>query len=541
MQGLMLSEDEDDADAEYSSDVLRHLHETGKPMRMVGAMVQREGKRCMDFYHGRTDEDVQARKALKQAADAYQGTMDHLHEQYASEIKKREDALLAASKSSNDKDQKMSEQQAEIQRLQKQIEKQQNDAATQLAASQAAILWASRGSKLDPLHSLNMLINDMLQSLTDKHYNLSLLAAATQPGANVPVPKPIATVWLKQKNQNPTYLTERAVSYEKPRRGEQEGRWYFDASNKHQDPNAAAQLVEITDASIIAKLKTLGSFTTARKLFKPRIGNKCVYSFNNHTYEVEVVHQVTPWEEALYQQKLKQTSASQPSVASINKAMLLDGPFFRPSKADIDRYSTDLDTHSDMKDIVGHKQLAELATLWSSFSQGFKYDENLTEIWVKPQWLATWLNTLKFANDSHEIRVVGHGVRSGDFSSLAKDPRGFNLAMCNMGRANGDGSKGFGIYVSPLDAIPSEYTRVSGTQSPGTMVLGLLQVPRGQSQGQAATSTSSASYQAANGALEFYHLGSNMPNYLAANSSENDAYNVRDQTLFLALGKIVGK
>ena len=53
-----------------------------------------------------------------------------------------------------------------------------------------------------------------------------------------------------------------------------------------------------------------------------------------------------------------------------------------------------------------------------------------------------------------------------------------------------------------------------------------------------ATHTSSSSYQEINGAYEFYHLGSSRSGYMAAANSVNDAYNVRDQTLLLPLGKI---
>ena len=111
---------------------------------------------------------------------------------------------------------------------------------------------------------------------------------------------------------------------------------------------------------------------------------------------------------------------------------------------------------------------------------------------------------------------MASGVRSGDFSSLAKDPRGFNLAMCNMGRARGDGSHGFGIYVSPLDCIPADYTSVSAAHKDGTFVLGLLQVPNPSTTQYHNTGTSDSAYQTANGALEFYHLGSGRNNYLAA-------------------------
>ena len=53
------------------------------------------------------------------------------------------------------------------------------------------------------------------------------------------------------------------------------------------------------------------------------------------------------------------------------------------------------------------------------------------------------------------------------------------------------------------------------------------------------TGTSGSAYQTASGAFEFYHLSSGRNNYLAANHAEDDAYNVRDQTLLLPLGKIV--
>ena len=102
--------------------------------------------------------------------------------------------------------------------------------------------------------------------------------------------------------------------------------------------------------------------------------------------------------------------------------MLLEGPFFSPGKERVNAYGDNLDTTVEMNEVAGHKQLAELTTFWSSFSQGFKYDETKTELWVKPKWLSTWLNNLKH-NDFHEIRIVAHGVRSGDFSALAKDPR----------------------------------------------------------------------------------------------------------------------
>ena len=113
--------------------------------------------------------------------------------------------------------------------------------------------------------------------------------------------------------------------------------------------------------------------------------------------------------------------------------------------------------------------------------------------------------------------------------------------MCNMGRARGDGSHGFGIDVSPLDCTPADYTSVSAAHKDGTLVLGLLQVPNPTTTPYHSTGTSGSAYQTANGALEFYPLGSGRKNYLAFSPNENDAYNVRDQTLFLTLGKVSTK
>jgi hypothetical protein len=141
-----------------------------------------------------------------------------------------------------------------------------------------------------------------------------------------------------------------------------------------------------------------------------------------HSYEVEVVRSVKPWDESHYQKQLAApppAAANTPS-ANLNMHMLLEGPFFTPSKDQIKAYSEDLDTKPEMHNVTGHKHLAEITTYWSSFSQGFKYDETTTELWVKPKWLSTWLNTLK--HNYHEIRIVAHGVRSGNFDALAALP-----------------------------------------------------------------------------------------------------------------------
>eukprot|EP00966_Prymnesium_polylepis_P088624 2050838-Prymnesium_polylepis.1 len=40
-------------------------------------------------------------------------------------------------------------------------------------------------------------------------------------------------------------------------------------------------------------------------------------------------------------------------------------------------------------------EVAELAELWSSYAQGFKYDPAKCELWCKPGWLKIWLRAAK--------------------------------------------------------------------------------------------------------------------------------------------------
>ena len=550
----VLTEDEESDDCDDVQKVLALLHTHGKPMKNVGKRVLQVGTLSVDNFQRVIEEEEKEALAMKMATGVYNGTMDGLHAKYACEIRAREDALATTIA------QKQHESKAalvEIKRLKDIIVQQQNEAAEQLAKVQADAVAMKKAAlarevvreaemkkskvevtRVQAKDSLEMIIADVLQSYKDKLN--AWTSQQAQPTVAPPIPpatqlvSPVAVMWIMQKNTNPTYLTVRELKYVNATK-----KWCFDSSDKRNDPTAQANWIEITDTGATTALNSLGKFTDIRKHFKPTIGSKTTYTFGQHTYEVEVVRAVKPWEAVSFQNSLSTQAATVAPVPSStpNKHMLVEGPFFRPSNQRVKAYGDNLDTLSEMSEVIGHKQLTELATYWSSFSQGFKYDETKTELWVKPKWLSTWLNTLKY-ND-HEIRVVGHGVRKGDFSNLAKDPRGFNLAFCAQGRARGDGSHGFGIYVSPFDAIPADYTNFSGgSNGDGTFVLGLLQVPKPTTTFHPTSTSSSASYQTANGSLEFYHLGSSRQNYIANSSVTNDAYNVRDQTLFLTLGKV---
>eukprot|EP00966_Prymnesium_polylepis_P185075 4289380-Prymnesium_polylepis.1 len=125
---------------------------------------------------------------------------------------------------------------------------------------------------------------DKLAARTAQH--ASVAAAPAAPA----IPKPVASVWIMQKNTNPSYLTVRELTY-------QSKKWFFDSSDKKNDPTAQVNSIEITDAAVVTTLAGLGTF-------KAKVGNKMTDTLGQHSYEVEVVRSVKPWEEAHYQQQL---------------------------------------------------------------------------------------------------------------------------------------------------------------------------------------------------------------------------------------------
>ena len=191
-----------------------------------------------------------------------------------------------------------------------------------------------------------------------------------------------------------------------------------------------------------------------------------------------------------------------------------------------------------MRAVAGHAGLAGLAELWSSFSCGFRYDPARTQLWVKPFLLCRWLTLLH--HREYEVRVVGHGVRSGRYDQLAKDPSGFNVAKSQHG------AHGYGVYVSPFDAIPADYGRRS-TQLPGapvypdgTFVLALLLTEPG------AGTLGRPAHEG--GGMKWFHLGSARPGYIENGPSGAtpgnlplDAIVVKDPSLLLPLGLVVAR
>lgn len=157
--------------------------------------------------------------------------------------------------------------------------------------------------------------------------------------------------------------------------------------------------------------------------------------------------------------------------------------------------------------VVGSESIADLATLFSSFSQGFQYDKNKCELWSRPALLHTWLTRASVGGYSN-VSLVMHG--SGHYDDIRSNPLGFE-----MNKSRPTNMKGFGIYVALTDYAPTQYNK--GLPR-GSGILCLLLRP-----------------DEAGGCLEQYEWG------ILQNRTVPDAINVRDPTCLLPLGLAVAK
>ena len=107
-------------------------------------------------------------------------------------------------------------------------------------------------------------------------------------------------------------------------------------------------------------------------------------------------------------------------------------------------------------------------------------------------------------------RIGMHG--STQYTNLASDPAGYD-----MQHARG-GIKKHALYVGASDHIPSDY---NAGMPRGTAMIGLLLTKK----------------SVGHGAYEQYHLGSH--SHTSQTSGYSDAIAVRDQLLWLPLGKAV--
>ena len=161
------------------------------------------------------------------------------------------------------------------------------------------------------------------------------------------------------------------------------------------------------------------------------------------------------------------------------------------------------------------QNIQNLATLFSSFSHKYEYDQSKCELWVKPFALQTFLRaglTRKYT----KARLVMHG--SNDYGSLRKDSYSFDLKYSNTANRYGPG-----IYCGFTNEVPNHYNRPSGLPD-GSGVLGVVLFPD--------TPHAGHSIQ--------YSIG-NMSGKNVQGELLKDCCVVRDQMCFLALGLAVAK
>ena len=120
-------------------------------------------------------------------------------------------------------------------------------------------------------------------------------------------------------------------------------------------------------------------------------------------------------------------------------------------------------------------EICNLAELFSSVSQGYRYDCWQSKLYVKPFALKAFLKTY-ITRGFTSLRIVCHGMRDQKYDAIANDIFGPNLAFSSpSNRFSGNGNLP-GFYVGLCDAPAAHYGqgRTGSNAGPlGTMMLAL--------------------------------------------------------------------
>ena len=392
----------------------------------------------------------------------------------------------------------------EIATLQSTVESKDKLLKKREAKKTTAVVAAATTSKTPSRISLEKIVTDCT-SAVDEDIRMAKLKVCPQSQANASTSTTststtASTLEIVQKNLAQQFLTERLVAARADTSGVYH--WYYDSSTP---PTPQAPVWSgITDPAVCQKLWTLGR-TVANGNgdvtdFQPTVGLNVKYTFNQHTYEVSVLSRAAS------------TTPSVPVSLKWQEDVLNQKYQWKVTPQALDKMLKDVDFDQPDAVVQGSKLVADLATSISTAGQGFTYDAQKCQLWVKPLWLKVWLTVAKTRKFT-EARLLLHGMRSGDYQKLSLDMAGFDMNYSK------DGLKNYGFYGAVSDHIASDYH--SGTDPTGTCYIGLLWVKASLN----------------HGAYEHYHLGSNK--YPKEYSRRNDAYAVRDQLLWLPIGLAV--
>jgi len=133
-------------------------------------------------------------------------------------------------------------------------------------------------------------------------------------------------------------------------------------------------------------------------------------------------------------------------------------------------YLKEHDFNSPASVVCPSPAIASLATLFSSFTSKYTYDQTLCELWVKPEALQTFLLNAKLRKYTRG-RLVMHG--SSNYADLRNDPYGYDMSHSKQRNRYGPG-----LYLGLSDTVPTNYNRSSGFPD-GTGILGIAMFPDG--------------------------------------------------------------
>ena len=336
-----------------------------------------------------------------------------------------------------------------------------------------------------------------------KKYAAKMLKQFPPAAPQAPPATPLqqAKCTIQQVNQNQQYRTTRNIEWQPL--STLKATFYFDNGVVG---SGVANWVEIQDTNALAQLYTLGACVTnpsgAIGSFTAMNGKTCAYTIGQHSYSVTVVRlsPVVP--------------LAPPPPSTWTNKMLFEESYIELKPAFLSRLlsSYNFDSQTDSK-LVGFSAIGDVAELFSSYGQNFKYDRQRCELWRKPDYFKLWLRIARERGYKH-CRLLMHG--SGSYAQIEKDAAGFNMA-CARG-----GVKKHALYGAASDHVASDYNCASNCPRGSAMLILLLTKP-----------------SAGLGAYEQYQLGSH--SHKGASVGQADAFAVRDQLLALPLGLAVAK
>lgn len=353
----------------------------------------------------------------------------------------------------------------------------------------------------------------------------------------VPTPKPGPPMLLIiQKNSNPSYHTEREIKYEAT--GANDELFYFDSSAPLTPWSPQWTAMDKTLSATIAS--SLGAVSACKRLFTTQENNTMSYTHGQHSYDVTVVRRPYPVAPAA---PAPPPPPPPPSAVPWEVQVLFEGDFVQLDKTTVENWLAQFDFAAEnSKAKTGGALISNLAELFTSFGTPTKFDPKKCEMWVKPHWLKTWLLSV-VKRGYTEARLGMHGMKDGPYELLFEDVS----AADPMKSAHGN-AQGYGFYVAASNEIAAQYGRralvragCSSRHNYGTALIGLILTTPGL--------CSDPKRRVDNGAFSFYALANTVGaqvKYPSCSSTcgpttWNDAFCVRDQTIWLPLGLACAK